>query len=222
MSNTGFFYSSITKTIIMALAGLFLLTFLLVHLTINLLLLFDETRELFNVSAHFMATNPVIQVFQVVLFSGFIIHIIIGVILQIHNWISRPIRYKVEGFSHTSVFSKFMIHTGAVILIFLVIHLFNFFFKAKFGEIGTISYNGQEYEDLGLLVVEQFRIPGVVVFYIIALLILGFHLHHAFQSGFQTLGLNHSKYTPFIKGLSTLLAIAITLGFLAIPVCIYF
>lgn len=217
-----FFYSSITKKIIMALAGLFLITFLLVHLTINLLLLFDPTRELFNVAAHFMATNPVIQIFQVVLFSGFIIHIIIGAILQIHNWISRPVRYKVEGYSHTSVFSKFMIHTGVVILIFLTIHLFNFFFKAKFGEIGTIVYDGHEYEDLGLLVVEKFSLPGVVVFYIIALLILGFHLHHAFQSGFQSLGLSHTKYTPFIKVLSTLLAIAITLGFIAIPVCIYF
>ncbi len=216
-----FKYSSVTKKVIMALAGLFLISFLIVHLSINLLLLFDGSRELFNIAAHFMGTNPVIQVFQIVLFGGILLHIIVGVILQIQNWLARPTRYKVEGYSHTSFFSKFMIHTGAVILAFLVIHLFNFFFKAKFGELETILINGEQYEDMGILVIEQFKELPYVLMYVVWLLFLGFHLDHAFHSALQSLGLNHGKYTPVAFGLSRALAILIAGGFILIPILIY-
>lgn len=222
MSHSAFRLSSLTKKIIMALAGLFLITFLVVHLSINLLLLFDPSRVLFNTAAYFMGTNLFIQTFQWVLFAGFIIHILYGGILQMQNWMARPIRYKVEGYSHTSIFSKFMIHTGAIILVFLVIHMANFFVKAKFGEMPGIEINGKHMEDMGLLVVELFQSGGYVVFYTLALLFLGFHLHHAFQSALQSLGLNHSRYTPFFKGLSTLIAIALTIGYICIPIFIYF
>ncbi len=216
-----FKYSSVTKKVIMALAGLFLISFLIVHLSINLLLLFDGSRELFNIAAHFMGTNPVIQVFQIVLFGGILLHIIVGVILQIQNWLARPTRYKVEGYSQTSFFSKFMIHTGAVILAFLVIHLFNFFFKAKFGELETILINGEQYEDMGILVIEQFKELPYVLMYVVWLLFLGFHLDHAFHSALQSLGLNHGKYTPVAFGVSRALAILIAGGFILIPVLIY-
>ena len=128
MSSSALTFSSVTKKIVMSLMGLFLIIFLLVHLTVNLFLLFDPTRELFNVAAHFMATNPVLKIMEISLFAGFIIHILFGLILQIQNWLARPKRYKVEGYSHTSFFSKFMIHTGIVILIFLVLHLLDFYF----------------------------------------------------------------------------------------------
>jgi succinate dehydrogenase / fumarate reductase cytochrome b subunit len=206
----------------MALAGLFLITFLFVHLGINLLLIIDGSGELFNKAAHFMASNPLIQTFQWVLFAGFIIHMIYGLILQIQNWMARPNRYKVEGYSHTSPFSKFMIHTAAIILIFLVIHLVNFFFKAKFGHLDEVVYQGSSYEDMGSLVRAQFQNAWVVIFYIFSLIILAFHLHHGFQSAFQSMGWNHSRYTPFIKLLSTLIAIAVPLGFIAIPLAIFF
>jgi succinate dehydrogenase / fumarate reductase cytochrome b subunit len=216
-----FMYSSVTKKIIMALAGLFLISFLIVHLSINLLLLFDDSRELFNIAAHFMGTNPVIQVFQIVLFGGFILHILVGIVLQIQNWMARPARYMVEGYSHTSFFSKFMIHTGAVILAFLVIHLINFFFKAKFGELETMLINGEPYEDMGILVIEKFKELPYVIMYIVWLLFLGFHLDHAFHSALQSLGLNHGKYTPAAFGISRALAIMIAGGFILIPVVIF-
>jgi succinate dehydrogenase / fumarate reductase cytochrome b subunit len=216
-----FTYSSVTKKIIMALAGLFLISFLIVHLSINLLLLFDSSRESFNIAARFMATNPVIQIMQIVLFGGFILHILVGIILQVQNWMARPARYKVEGFSHTSFFSKFMIHTGAVILAFLVLHLFNFFFKAKFGEMPEVMIEGTLMEDMGLLVIEKFKEFPYVLMYVVWLLFLGFHLDHAFHSALQSLGLNHSKYTPFAFGLSRALAILIAGGFIMIPVVVY-
>lgn len=223
MSKAALSYSSIAKKIVMSLAGLFLTTFLVVHLLINVLILFDDTRELFNEAAHFMVTNPLIQVFQYVLFFGFILHIILGLILQIQNWSARPVRYNKKGYSELSYFSKFMIHTGAIIFIFLIIHFANFFVKAKFGHIDPILYDsGNTYEDMGLLVVSLFKDPGYVIFYVISILLLGFHLDHGFQSAFQSLGLNHARYTPFIKVFGRLFSVAITIGYVAIPLVIYF
>jgi succinate dehydrogenase / fumarate reductase cytochrome b subunit len=215
-------YSSITKKIIMSLAGLFLISFLLVHLGINLLILFDNTYESFNTAAHFMATNPLIQTFQWVLFIGFIIHIIYGIIVQLQNWSARPVRYMKKGYSELSFFSKFMIHTGVVVFIFLIIHFANFFIVAKFGHVEEITYKSGTYENLGAVVVEVFKIGWYVAFYVVALLLLGFHLEHGIQSAFQSLGINHWRYTPVIKRIGTLLSILITLGFIAIPLVIYF
>ncbi|NCA84869.1 MAG: succinate dehydrogenase cytochrome b subunit [Clostridia bacterium] len=228
MSSYSLQYSSITKKAIMALAGLFLITFLFVHLGINLTLLIpgNETtddRELFNKAAHFMGTFFLVRAFEVILFGGLFIHIIYGLIVQIQNWMARPNRYKVEGWSHTSPFSKFMIHTGAVILIFLVIHLMDFYIKAKFlGEVADVTYNGDTTHDLGALVVLKFKNLWFVIGYIVAFVLLAFHLDHAFQSAFQTLGLNHSKYMPFLKGLSRAIAIFLGVAFTVIPLVIYF
>jgi len=214
--------SSLTKKYVMALAGLFLITFLFVHMTINLLVLLPDT-DWFNIAAHFMGTNIIIKVFEIVLFGGFIIHIIYGLTLQIQNWIARPNRYKIEGWSHTSPFSKFMIHTAVLIFIFLSIHLGDFYIKAKFlGEVKDVVINGENYHDMAALVLAKFQYPSFVYGYIIAMAILGFHLHHGFQSAFQSLGLNHSKYTPFIKQLSTIVSIVLAAGFIIIPLVIYF
>ena len=206
----------------MAFAGLFLITFLFVHMTINLLVLLPNT-DWFNLAAHFMGTNIFIKVFEIVLFGGFIIHIVYGLIIQIQNWLARPDRYKVEGWSHTSPFSKFMIHTAILILIFLVIHLGDFYIKAKFlGQVGDVMIDGEHYHDLGALVLQKFQFPVYVFGYILMMVFLGFHLHHGFQSAFQSLGLNHSKYIAFIKGLSTIVSIVLALGFIIIPLVIYF
>jgi len=221
MSNI--FNSSIGKKLMMALAGLFLATFLLVHLGINLtLIIFDDPR-IFNIAAHFMATNILIKVFEIVLFGGILLHIIYGLLLQLLNWIARPVRYRVNNPAQTSFFSKFMIHTAVIILVFLVIHLFDFYFKAKFGHghVAEITYNGKLYHDLGTMVVEKFQILWVDIFYIVCFLFLGFHLLHGFASAFQTLGLNHKVYTPVIKSLGYLYTFIVVAGFIVIPLWIY-
>ena len=220
MSST--FYSSLTKKYVMSLAGLFLLSFLLVHLSINLLIIFDESGILFNEAAHFMGTNPLIQTFQWVLFGGFAIHLLFGLILQIQNWRARPKGYKKRAISEENYLSKFMIHTGIVVAVFLVIHLANFFVPKMQGTITKIPMGNHEVEDMGSMVVDKFQQGGYVAFYVSALLFLGFHLDHAFQSALQSLGLNHAKYTPFFKGFSRFLAILITVGFISIPLVIYF
>ncbi|HEX2393861.1 MAG TPA: succinate dehydrogenase cytochrome b subunit [Bacteroidales bacterium] len=216
--------SSIGKKVIMSLAGLFLVVFLVVHLSINLSLILADSRETFNKAAHFMGNNIVVRVLEIILFGGFLLHITYGLILQVQNWMARgPVRYRRENFSNTSFFSKFMIHTAVIISVFLVIHLFDFYLKAKlFGEVPSVIYDGKDYHDLGILVIEKFKIGWVVVFYLGCFVILAFHLLHGFQSAFQTLGLNHRVYSPVIKALGIIYTVVIVGGFMSIPIYIYF
>jgi succinate dehydrogenase / fumarate reductase cytochrome b subunit len=220
MSNI--FSSSVGKKLIMSLAGLFLISFLIVHLIINLLI-FKESQEAFNKAAHFMGTNPIVKVMEIVLFGGFLMHMFYGVVVSLQNWMARPIGYKISNNSQTSFFSKYMLHTAVILTIFLVLHLFDFYVKAKFlGDVQQVSYDGEIYHDLGTLVIARFKIWWVDLVYVIALLGLGFHLHHGFQSAFQTLGLNHPVYTPMIKSLGLIYTILVTLGFICIPLLVYF
>ena len=211
---SSFLGSSLTKKIVMALAGLFLITFLLVHLGLNLFLLSDDPTP-FNKAAHFMAVNPIIKIFELVLMGGFLIHILWGVVLQIQNWIARPIRYKKTAETQTSFFSKYMIYLGGIIFIFLIIHFVNFYFV----KLGLIE---GDHENFYGMAHELFQLPGYIVFYLFSFLILAFHLHHGFQSAFQTLGLNHDTYTPVIKGIGLIYSIVVPLGFSIIPIVIYF
>jgi succinate dehydrogenase / fumarate reductase, cytochrome b subunit len=207
----------------MSLAGIFLVVFLVVHLGINLSLIISDSREPFNKAAHFMGTNVLVRVMELILFGGFLLHMIYGVIVQLQNWLARPSRYRKENFSQTSFFSKFMIHTAAIITVFLVIHLFDFYLKAKFfGDVPVVNYEGEEYHDLGLLVIEKFKIGWVVIFYIACMIFLGFHLLHGFQSAFQTLGINHPIYSPIIKWTGIIYTLVIVAGFVAIPLYVYF
>src|SRR5512137_1760959 len=99
-------FSSISKKFVMALAGLFLLIFLPVHLFINLMLLKSDP-EPFNKAAHFMATFPVIKIVEILLIGAILVHVFYGILLQIQNWLARPIGYVSGSKSEVSFFSKF-------------------------------------------------------------------------------------------------------------------
>jgi succinate dehydrogenase / fumarate reductase, cytochrome b subunit len=213
-------FSSLTKKYIMALVGAFLMVFMLVHLGINLFIIpiTANHKEIFREAVFFMTTNPLIKIMEIVLFGGFILHAVLGVILQIQNWMARPVRYKREGWSHTSFFSKFMIHTGVIIAIFLTIHLMNFYL-VKAGI--TSAPNGParivDDHDFYSMAFNLFSNSTYCIVYIVLIILLGFHLNHAFQSAFQSLGLDHTKYTPFIKALGDFYSIVVPLGFCLIP-----
>jgi succinate dehydrogenase / fumarate reductase cytochrome b subunit len=197
----------------MALAGLFLLLFLPVHLGINLMLL-KEDPEPFNNAAHFMATFPLVKAVEIVLMLAILVHVIYGITLQIINWLKRPVGYAVRNKSETSTFSKFMIWTGGSVFIFIIIHFFNFYFI----KLGLVEGDPENFYSLAW---QLFNIPGYVILYWICFLLLGFHLFHALQSAFQTLGLNNDFWTPVIKGLSLIYAIVVPLGFAVIPLVIW-
>jgi succinate dehydrogenase / fumarate reductase cytochrome b subunit len=217
MSSSFLHFSSITQKIWMALLGAFLLIFLLIHLGINLCLLRQDDGQWFNAAAHFMGTNYVLKVFEVVLFAGFIFHIVLGIILQIRNWMSRPVRYQVTNKSTTPFLSKYMIYTGGIVLIFLIIHFMNFYFI----KLGWVGDNAPRFEDgepnFYLTAKQLFSVPGYSILYIAMFIVLGFHLYHAFESAFQSLGLNVKKYTPVIEKAGLIYSIIIPAGFIIIP-----
>jgi len=218
-------YSSLTKKYIMSIAGFFLMVFLIVHLTINLFILpiTENHEEIFREAVHFMTSNPLVKVMEIFLFAAFIIHIIYGVVLQLHNWMSRPIRYRIEGWSHTSFFSKFMIHTAVIVFIFLVIHMMNFYLvKAGLTKAPEGPVVVQDSHDFYHMAINLFSDTTYSVIYILLIIVLGFHLNHAFQSAFQSLGWNHSKYTPAIKLVGNIYSIVIPLGFILIPLYFIF
>jgi len=116
-----------------------------------------------------------------------------------------------------------MIHTAVITGTFLVIHLFDFYLRAKFfGGVPEVEIHGKQYHDLGLLVLEKFRIGWVVVFYISAFVFLGFHLLHGFQSAFQTFGLDHKTLTPVVKAAGIVYTVLVVSGFIIIPLVVYY
>lgn len=205
--------SSISKKFVMALAGLFLLLFLPVHLIINFMLLKPDPGP-FNKAAHFMATFPIIKIFEILLAAAILIHISWGIYLQIKNWLARPIGYVIGSKTKTSFFSKFMIWTGASILTFLVLHFFNFYFI----RLGLVSGNPEDFYSVAHAL---FKIPAYNYIYLVCFAILGLHLFHAISSAFQTLGLNHRVWTPVIKVFAWIYAIIIPLGFAIISITIW-
>ena len=219
---SGIFTSSIGKKLLMSLAGIFLITFLLVHLGINLLVIIFDDPMVYNRAAHFMVSNVLIKIVEILLFGGLLLHIIYALILQIQNWIARPRRYSKTNYSNTSFFSKFMIHTAAIILVFLVIHFMDFYIKAKFGHAAELLVDGVLYHDFATEIVDKFKILPFVVFYIAAIIFLGFHLIHGFQSAFKTLGLDHKKYNPVIQLLAVIYTVVVVAGYSIIPLVIYF
>ncbi len=206
-------FSSISKKFVMALAGLFLLTFLPVHLIINLMLLKNDP-EPFNSAAHFMATFPLIKIMEVVLIAAILIHIGWGIFLQIQNWLARPVGYVSGSKAETSFFSRFMIWTGAVVLTFLVLHFFNFFFI----KLGIVAGNP---DDFYTVAHNLFKITAYDIIYLSCFTLLGFHLFHAFSSAFQTMGLNHRIWTPIIKVTALIYSIVIPASFAFIAISLW-
>jgi succinate dehydrogenase / fumarate reductase cytochrome b subunit len=197
----------------MALAGLFLLTFLPLHLIINLMLLKSEPGP-FNTAAHFMATFPLIKIMEVVLMAVILIHISWGVFLQIQNWLARPVGYVSGNKSEISFFSKFMIWTGASVFTFLVLHFFNFYFI----KLGIVKGNPEDFYSVAH---NLFKIPAYDIIYLTCFALLGFHLFHAFYSAFQTLGLNHRIWSPVVKVVALIYAVVIPAGFASISITLW-
>lgn len=212
--------TTVSQKYIMSLAGIFLMLFLVMHLSINLLMIVGDEGKLFDKAVHFMITNPFIKIMEYVLFGGFLIHILIGVIMEIANYRARPVKYFKSLKTEKSLFSKYMIHTGVIIFIFLFIHMFHFFYvKAGLVPLPEVAEHKHDFFSMAVL---TFKNPLYSIIYLVSFVFLGFHLKHAFQSAFQSLGLNHNKYTPVIKAIGTIYAIAISVGFAIIPIYFYF
>lgn len=218
MSTTSgkFLQSSLGKKLLMGLTGLFLVSFLIVHASINACIYFNDGGATFNAAAHFMAHNPVIRVVEIGLFIGLILHAVQALMLTMQNNKARPVKYAVPAGNVSSKwYSRSMGILGSLLLLFLVVHLANFWVPTK-----QALFNDMEHDTFAGLK-EVFSKWYFVVVYMIGVISLGYHLLHGFQSAFQSLGLNHKKYTPMIKSFGFWFSIIITLLFASMPITMF-
>lgn len=216
-----FLTSSIGKKLVMSLTGLFLISFLTVHLIGNIQLLYNDGGEAFNIYAKFMTGNPLIKFISLGLYFFILLHAFLGIYIALKNRDAKGSQYAVTTYANGSWMSKNMALLGSLILIFLCIHMGDFWYKMKFtDQLAMVTYEGVSYEvkDLYTQVNTKFSQWWVVAIYLIGLLALMLHLIHGFQSAFQSLGLNHKKYTPIIKLMGIGYSVLITIGFAAIPI----
>jgi len=224
-----FLTSSIGKKLIMALTGLFLISFLAVHLAGNLQLITTANGDgqPFNEYAYFMTHNPIIKFTSYGLYAGILLHAIQGILLWMKNRAARgPVGYAVKA-NRTAGASKASFRMGAlgtVILIFIVVHMAQFWAQMKFTDnVTEITYPGAEHavKDLYTLVAGAYTNIWFVIFYVVSMLFIAFHLFHGFESAFQTLGLSHKKWTPLIKVVGRAYSVIVPLGFAIIPILMY-
>lgn len=219
--SVGLFKSSLGRKYLMALSGLFLCTFLIVHCIGNMQLFKDDGGQAFNEYTYFMTHNPLIKIVAYVNYALILLHIINGFILLSANKKARPQAYANVDQSKSSTWSsRNMGILGTLILVFLIVHMRSFWFEMKFGSIPVIMYDGSDiaYKDMYKIVVEAFTQAWYVVLYVICMIALAFHLFHGFQSAFQTFGINHHRYTPVIKVIGVgVFAIIIPALFAAMP-----
>jgi len=206
-----YFISSIGKKQIMAVTGLGLIGFTVSHLLGNFLLFLGP--DVFNLYGHTLVSNPLIYIAEAGLAGMFLTHLVLAAITILQNRAARPVEYLVKKSSGRgeTFASKTMGWTGLIVLIFLVLHLISF----KYGSNYPTTVDGVEMRDLYRTVIEYFASPLYTTWYCFAMLALGIHTSHGFQSTLQTWGLRHEKYTPIVEITGMLYAIFVTVGFSA-------
>ncbi len=224
MSKGSFISASIGRKFLMSLTGLFLIIFLTVHMSINLLLIFDDTGDLYNIAAHFMATNPLIKVMEPVLAIGFLIHIVWSFVITLQNMRARPIGYNKNKQSVNSTWaSRNMLILGMLLFVFMGLHLSHFWFRMKIaGDVPhTLVMQGGslvEMENAYELVAGFFKASILYsILYIVGGALLGLHVSHGFWSAFQTIGLNNQIWRKRLYFLAVVIGWIFTIGYGIIP-----
>lgn len=216
------FSSTLGKKLVMSLTGLFLIVFLVVHLIGNLQLLHGDEGRAFNIYTRFMTTNPFIGTVSYILYTFILVHTIWAIILSGKNRRARgQVGYAVVKNSSPWT-SRNMGILGTFIFIFIVIHMKQFWYEMKVGNIEMVLYDNVQYADLYKVTAEAFSNGWYVAFYVFSMAMLAFHLWHGFGSAFQTLGLNHLKYNQAIKFTGRAFAIIVPALFAYIPIAMFF
>lgn len=210
------FSSSVGSKVLIAFTGLSLVLFLVAHLGGNLLFLLGP--DAFNQYSHRLVSNPLIYVAEGGLLAVFVVHIIKTTWTVVSNRRARPDRYAVRAWAKTknprsrkSLSSTTMILTGTLTLLFVVTHLITFKFGTYYETSGGVR-------DLYRLQLEVFSSPVYVVFYLVSMAVILFHLWHGVSSAAQSLGVNTPRWTPRLVTLGRVLSVLIAGGFFVIPI----
>jgi len=218
------FTSSVGKKFVMGLTGVFLILFLIVHVCVNACIWAMDGGQMFNLAAHFLGTTVVMRTLEIGLFAGFILHIVQAYVLEQQNRKKRSVGYQVPmGNKGSKWYSRYMGWLGTFVLLFLVIHIKNFWIPSRFLEMPEVSYPpGVEVHDLFSLMKDTFTNIWLVVIYLIGCLALAYHLMHGFQSAFRSLGVSNGRYLKLINGIGVGFAIIVPLAFAMMPISMYF
>ena len=202
----------------MGLSGIFLILFLIVHAGINSCIFLNDKGKTFNTVAHFMSHNWIMRFLEIGLFATLILHIIQGLTVWYQNKKARPVDYAFNQPSKNSKwYSRSMGILGTLLLLFIVMHLNHFYVETKMELYGGVIPDKTLYQEMQ----EVFSNQWIVVLYLVGVIALFWHLYHGFQSAFQTLGVNHKKYTPIINCAGLTYAVIICLLFALMPIAMY-
>ena len=213
------FTSSVGKKWVMALTGLFLITFLVVHVGLNACIWANDGGKMFNAGAHFMGSTVVIRILEVGLMAGFLIHIIQGLLLEFQNRSKRNKGYAVAmGNKGSKWYSRSMGLLGTLILIFLIIHLSHFWVPNRSHQGWLLGEEINLYERMKITFSEEW----VVIVYVLGCISLAWHLLHGFQSAFRTIGVSNKRYLALLNAAGIAFSIIVPLAFAMMPVSFYF
>jgi succinate dehydrogenase / fumarate reductase cytochrome b subunit len=226
-----FFTSSVGKKWVMALTGLFLISFLVIHVGINSCIFNDlpvfdpdDNGRMFNKAAHYMGSSYIIRIIEIGLFIGFIIHIVQGYILEVQNRSTRKKGYKIKmGSKGSTWYSKSMGLLGTLLLLFLVMHISHFWVPSRItGNLEPARYGDTETHNLFARMVQVFQNPWIVGLYVLGCISLAWHLLHGFQSAFRTLGLSNHRYVSLVKGMGAVFSVFVPSLFALMPISMHF
>lgn len=208
----------------MGFTGIFLILFLVVHVSVNACMWAMDGGQMFNLAANFLGATVVPRVLEIGLFIGFLLHIIQGYVLELQNRKKRSIGYQVPmGNKGSRWYSRYMGWLGTFVLLFLIIHLKNFWIPSRFGDMPEVTYPpGVTVHDLYSLMRDTFSNVWYVVLYLVGCLALAYHLMHGFQSAFRSLGLHNGRYLRLVNGVGIAFAIIVPLAFAMMPLSMYF
>jgi succinate dehydrogenase cytochrome b subunit len=225
-----FFTSSVGKKYVMAATGLFLISFLVIHVGLNACIWANDNGEMFNKAAHFMGTMVVIRILEIGLFAGILLHTIQGLVYEYQNRTKRNVGYAVPlGNKASKWYSRSMGLLGTLILLFLIMHVYHFWIPSRFGGMGsvheleTVSYNGREYHNLyaEMLSVFQGNMP-IVILYVAGCISLAYHLAHGFLSAFKTIGVHNRRYLVMLRNIGLGFSVIVSAAFAMMPLSMYF
>ncbi|HEY6974650.1 MAG TPA: succinate dehydrogenase cytochrome b subunit [Chitinophagaceae bacterium] len=221
------FTSSIGRKLVMAITGVSLILFLIIHVTVNacmwaIIFVPNDNGEVFNKAAHFLGQTLVPRVLEIGLFLFFIIHIIQGYVLEASNRSKRGTPYAINyGNRGSTWYSRSMGLLGTLIFLFLIVHIYDFWIPSRFGGLDPVMYDDKEYHNLYGEMIKVFQNPFIVVLYILGCISLAYHLAHGFQSSFKTLGVHNKRYNAMLTGIGYAFAIIVSFVFAMMPVSVY-
>ncbi len=215
--------TSIGKKAVMALTGLILFGFVMMHMVGNLQIFLGQ--DALNGYAEFLEdTGELLWVARGVLLTSLVIHVITAVMLTRENRAARPVGYAHEDTVQASYASRTMLMGGLIVFAFIVYHLLHFTLGKAHPQYSGLReiLDPKGREDVYSMVVVSFHNVWISAAYVGAMIPLCMHLSHGFQSLFQSLGFNHAKYTPLIRKASIAFSALIFAGNTSIPLACLF